>query len=195
MILIILLTWLVYLFVQGMVINGIFLSAQGTSETLPDGKLKHSEMILYPLYRYLTQHNITNVYYRGSEFAKLVARLPDWFPKAKEVGKSRMLYDPEDMVLVREATGKLEKSFIGVRVDMFDTTICFYREYKTYRFSKWVRKPLIECVKCMASFWGTLLFWPAALVAVGFEWWLFPLWVINCFSLVFVNAYLYKKVS
>jgi hypothetical protein len=189
------LTWIVFLLAQGFVICGIFLSAQGTSETLPDGKQKHSEMILYPLYRYLTRYQIRKIFYKGDELQKLAKKLPDWFPRAHTVSKSRFSYETETMPLVAQAVERLEKFMPDVKAELFETVVCFYKEYKQYRFSKWVRKPLIECVKCMASFWGTLLFWPSSLWAYGFHSWELGVWALNCFSLVFVNAYLHNKLK
>lgn len=55
-------------------------------------------------------------------------------------------------------------------------------------------KPLFSCIRCMASVYGFITFWPAILYWFGFNWLQIPVFVVDVFSLVFVNFYLYKKV-
>jgi hypothetical protein len=55
-------------------------------------------------------------------------------------------------------------------------------------------KPFFGCVKCMASVWGAITFWPTAILLFGFHWEQFGIFVMDVFALVFVNFYLFKKV-
>lgn len=71
--------------------------------------------------------------------------------------------------------------------------IRFYKEYDLYVFPVWVRKPVVDCIKCMPSVWGTLIYWTTVLIAFPFDWKMFPLWIAYCFSLSYVNTFLYSK--
>ena len=70
----------------------------------------------------------------------------------------------------------------------------FYKEFPQYRFSKYLRMPIIQCIKCMSSFWSTVLtFLPVMLYFFGFQWWILPLWIVNVFALTYVNKLLYRS--
>lgn len=57
----------------------------------------------------------------------------------------------------------------------------------------WFSKPIIGCVRCMSSFWGSATYWPVVVWRYGFEWWEVGIWVANIFALVYVNWFLYKR--
>ena len=63
-----------------------------------------------------------------------------------------------------------------------------------YKWSgeEWWQKPLYACVKCMASVWGFLTFWPFVLYVYGFEWIQLPIFVADVFALAFLNWVFYK---
>lgn len=59
---------------------------------------------------------------------------------------------------------------------------------------EWIGKPFGLCVMCMSSVFGTITFWPMILYIYGFR----PIelfaWVIDCFSLVSISLWVYKKI-
>jgi len=57
---------------------------------------------------------------------------------------------------------------------------------------EWWQKPLYSCVKCMASLWGALTFWPFVLYVYGFHWVELPIFVADVFALAFLNFFFYK---
>ena len=59
---------------------------------------------------------------------------------------------------------------------------------------KWWTMPLWSCVKCMASTYGSIMFWLAAYPLFGVNYFTIIGWVINCFALVSLNYFLYKKL-
>jgi len=63
-----------------------------------------------------------------------------------------------------------------------------------YKWDKenWWHKPLYSCVKCMASVWGFVTFWPTVLYIFGFELWQIPLYTADVFALVYLNWIFYK---
>lgn len=60
--------------------------------------------------------------------------------------------------------------------------------------SQWMRKPLFACVKCMASVWGAMTFFPVMVPEYGSQWWTLPLFLGDVFILVYLNALIYKKL-
>jgi hypothetical protein len=57
----------------------------------------------------------------------------------------------------------------------------------------WFGKPAGLCIRCMASMYGTLTFWPATVFAYGFRWIEVLAWIMDLFDLIYLNFYLYKK--
>lgn len=191
---------------QAWFINGIFICAEGETEKLPDGTYKDSEMILYSLKKWLTKKREKHIYYRNEEFKNLVTDLRKRFqfslPDANTFRESEglfIVFSEKDKSMVNQLMAKLEKDE-GLKSDVHQMEanmfgFSFYRTYQFPVYSKWVRKPIIECVKCMASFWGTLTYWPIMLWVFGFEWWQIPVWIVDMIILVYVNYYWYKKTS
>lgn len=58
---------------------------------------------------------------------------------------------------------------------------------------QWILKPIYKCVRCMASLWGAITYWPVSISIFGFTGWQIPAFVIDVFILVYLNYYFYKK--
>ena len=65
--------------------------------------------------------------------------------------------------------------------------------FEKHRGKKWTM-PLWGCVRCMASVHGTITFWLAIYLFVGFDYGEVFVWVGDVFALVFLNYYFYKKL-
>lgn len=65
--------------------------------------------------------------------------------------------------------------------------------FEKYRHSTWA-KPIFSCIKCMASFWGAITFWPLVIYLFGWHWVELLIFVFDVFILTFLNFYLYKKI-
>ena len=68
-----------------------------------------------------------------------------------------------------------------------------FKKYVQKKLGDYWSKSWVGCIRCMASGWSAVTFWPAVLIGFGFEWWEVPLFVANVFILVCVNFYIYKK--
>lgn len=68
------------------------------------------------------------------------------------------------------------------------------RFLKTHIKNQTVLRPVFLCVKCMASFWGAATFWPAVILLFGFNWIEVLVFIFDCFALVYLNYYFFKKV-
>ncbi len=63
-----------------------------------------------------------------------------------------------------------------------------------YKWSgeEWWQKPLYSCVKCMASLWGAVTFWPVVVYFYGFHWEQIFIFVLDVFALAYLNWIFYK---
>lgn len=75
-----------------------------------------------------------------------------------------------------------------------------------FSFGEWVRKvvknetvlkPLVNCVYCFASVWGTIIYWLITIVLNNQSVCAQTLteWVIICFSCIFTNGLFYAIIS
>lgn len=84
-----------------------------------------------------------------------------------------------------------------------DKKLFLYEEETIFRFPEWLRNPLSSCPTCMASVYGTIIFWSAvSLVNTNpFEWSTHYLvtkiltWGAYCISLAFVNTFFHKQIN
>jgi len=54
-------------------------------------------------------------------------------------------------------------------------------------------KPIIGCVRCMSSFWGSATYWPMVTWKYDYHHWQIGIWVANVFALVYINWFLFKR--
>ena len=62
------------------------------------------------------------------------------------------------------------------------------------RVSEFWQKPLYSCVKCMASLWGAVTFFPAVVYIYGVKWEFVGIYIFNVGVVSFLNNYLFKRV-
>jgi hypothetical protein len=191
--------WLLYLVVQASFINGIKFSAMGHTEIRPDGTEQDSEMILYPLSKFLLQKTYCKIFYTGDElknrFAEIIGKVPNLF--SANITSSRILFSSDDqynyflsaLLNIKNA----QKPF--VEIDFDEHGFGFYKSYEQYRFSKYIRKPIIQCIICMGSFYGLFTFLIPLLIITHFKLVVLPAYLVNTFMLAYVNKYLYKKAE
>lgn len=179
-----LLVFLAFQIVQALFINGVKIAATGETEILPDGTEKDSEMILYPIYKFLCKKYKTTVYYENSQLNSLLLKLETYlganfnfadFPmETIEIQLQKV--DPEIMI-TRNGEGYL-----------------FYKYVEHYFYSKYIRKPIIQCIICMASFWGFFTYWVPAYFVFGITEFSILLWLINTICLSYSNYLIFKKL-
>jgi hypothetical protein len=81
----------------------------------------------------------------------------------------------------------------GVKASM-ETGMIFEKLGRWMEQIKFIGKPLAGCIRCMASVYGGLTYWPAVLYYYGFEWWQVFLFMADVLVLVVLNWYFYKKL-
>lgn len=195
-----LLAWGLFLLAQSVFINGIYQAATGETKKRVDGSDEDSEMILYWLKKFFEQTKTVLVPYKGYELSKIVNEIYNYdihcgifLFEQLENGVCANTYDYwqrfKKFIPQYQATCR-----IIIKNDV-DWRFFFYKEYEDYKYSKWIRKPIIQCIKCMASFWGGLSYWPVVLFLFGFNWLEVPVFFADMFCLTYLNWVLYLKAQ
>jgi hypothetical protein len=65
--------------------------------------------------------------------------------------------------------------------------------FEKYKYREW-SKPLYSCIRCMASVYGALTYFPTVIYFWGFKWIEIPVFLFDIFILVYLNFYFYKKL-
>lgn len=189
--------FILYLPIQSLIINGIYISAAGKSETLPDGTVADSEMILYPLYKFLNQQYQKRIYFTLEQIKARSANLPgisggtiNWDTGAYTF---KVLPSFVNSINVDSIRAWAEAYLSGkIDYDPDSDTIAFYQDETFYKFSKYLRKPIITCIICMASFWCILLFLIPVVCLFGFQIKILPIWIANTFCVSYLNYVIFK---
>lgn len=186
----------VYCWLQAAFLNGIKIAAGGETEKMPNGKDKDSPMLLYPIAKWLDSHTMEKVYYSGEQFTKLLdsyfRRFGLLFPTDYKRTDGTLQYQSDGSISI--LVGLMEKiRQEGVFVEAEDRTVRFYKEYKKFRFSKYVRMPTLGCIRCMPSYWSLVTFWPTMLLVFGYQDWQWLLWLSNIPIVSFIGTYLATK--
>jgi len=192
--------WVLFVFAQSMFLNGIKIAASGTTETMPNGLKRDSNMILYPIAKWLDTHYIQKAYYQGEELTKLYNQIVKDFGKIIPVSYRANTYgisvsSGDDLELLIGIAKEISKRVGGVKYDVNGRSVSFYKEYKKYRFSKWVRLPTLGCIRCMSSYWSLVTYWLPMMFIFNFDWWMIPLWLANIPSVTFVNTYIAQRYN
>lgn len=193
-----LLAWGMLLFAQSVFINGIYQSSTGETKKRVDGSDEDSEMILYPLKKFFEKMESVAIQYKSGALLALAKRI-----RGKYSLEELYIFNWEDYSvtgdgMTEEKIKQYEDSIkenLEVDIKYLPHGIQFFKVYDEYKYSKWIRKPIIQCIKCMSSFWGALTFWPIVLFIFGFHLLEIPIFFADVFSLTYLNWILYKKAQ
>lgn len=190
-------TFLIYLFIQALMINGIYISAKGTTDILPDGTTADSEMILYPLYKYLNQSiqqkvafTLTVIKQRTNVFPIIAGGTIHWI----DDGPLFTLIPIPGQTLNLAALNSWADAYLKGHIDYDEVnkTIMVYQDITVYKFSKYIRKPIITCIICMASFWSIFTFLIPVILIFGWSLKIIPIWIGNMLCLSYLNYVIFK---
>lgn len=192
------LIWLLYLVSQSLFINGIFISSYGKTEKYPDGTDKDSEMIFYPIYKYINRTYKKRYYFSRSmldvsAFPKidgLVVIWDDFVTDGAIIRGFRVVGNGSTY-----AAEKWIKEYYGGKMkhDQVNHRIAFYTEEDEYVFSKYFRKPTFGCIVCMSSFWSIFTFALPVAYFYPWTWGTTFLWFADIISLAYVNFLIFKR--
>jgi hypothetical protein len=183
-------------------INGIFITTRGETIIGPDGEKRDVDaMIFYPLYKLICKRNVRDevVYYTDKRLEILLGRIHKAFPalsdKNYRIDTDSIYFDDLDIGLAWQHPMLMQwYDHNDIHVQFFEHKIMFSAHYPRYILPAIIRKPLVQCVKCMASFWGSLVWWCTVLPATGWHpQWQLPLWIAFCFMTSYLATLLHKK--
>lgn len=203
-------TLAISLLIAGLFCIGWWESTRGTTEISPNGKDAHiDDMIFYNVNLFLNQKTTNKVYYVGKfqqEVINKLCKIETHFRYIISVSKIHegwidiqredIAYFTDDYI---EAIFKNYK--YNLEIDREHGFIRFYKEYDNYKFSKYLRKPIVGCYKCFASFWGIPLWSLVYFISQKYSFITFNLFeyisllVVHTFCLVTINIYIKKKIG
>jgi hypothetical protein len=90
----------------------------------------------------------------------------------------------------------LQAMFINGVKEAFSEGNIFYklRLFLNKYVNEFWQKPLYSCIKCMASFWGVITFFPIVYYIYGFKWVEVVICIFNIGVVSFLNNFFYKRV-
>ncbi|MBC9909042.1 transposase [Chitinophaga varians] len=188
-----------YIVLQSLFILGVRIAAKGAVEKLPNGKDKDSEMILFPLFKYLTRTTQMKIYYSNEQFDLLIQKLRVLMPEA-------MLHTEENSILLptgdasripvlKELNNILPKIDGKIQVDVNDSGVRFLKTDEVFKVNKYLRKPVIQCPICMASYWSVFSYWIPIIYFYGFDLLVVYAGVINICAVASMNWLLWMRGS
>lgn len=189
--------WALLLVMQALFINGIKLGTLGTPEILPDGTEKDPDMLLYKLYKFLTQFSTAKVYYSNAPLVGIIDKLLLIEPALNGFisYSGNVVTIGATCTVQAYAIGALLRTpnFKNVEIEVkHANTFSCYGMVDTYKYPAWIRKPVIQCIICMSSFWGIFLFLIPMLIIEHFEPWVFLAYIVNTVLLATVNKIIYN---
>lgn len=163
MALIYLILFLLSLIVGVLVCNGIWIATNGRTEDMVDGSKYDTEnMVLYWLYKLIANPRKKYFEYNENNLSKLLLQLMksnDYFYNAK-VEKDRVLFNEGYSAKLAYSKILFEKY-----IDLDSHVVILNDEENSIQFRKYYwgvnhfSKPIVACIKCFSSFWGSITFW------------------------------------
>lgn len=193
-----LLDWLLFLLVQAIFINGIYISAYGKTTKRVDGTDEDTEMIFYPIYKYLHKTYKRRRYFVRemldvSTFPKIDGLVIIWndYLKDGQIDRGFRIVGNADLVPVEKWISEVYGG--KMKYDSVNKRVTFFKEEHEYVFSRYIRKPTLGCIICMSSVWGGLTY--AVVVSVCFQWNLYSLLLLiaDIISVAYVNFIIFKR--
>lgn len=187
-----------YVLLQSLFILGVRIAADGGTEKLPNGKDKDSEMLLYPLFKFLTRTKQVPVYYVGLQLETLLKQLkrvrPDFdFSVDGEIIRLNNQGDVATPEMLENTLYQLDAKILIDQNE--DGSFRLYKTDEVFVVNKYLRKPIIQCPICMSSFWSIFSYWIPMIYLFGTPLWLFYLGFANTCMLASLNWFLWMKGS
>lgn len=180
-----------YILLESLFMVGVWISAKGETEKMPNGKDYDSEMILFPFKKMVMRSRIEKVAFEGKFFSefheKLRVQIPEFDPvvSSNEILITRK--DPDFVAYVNLLNDRIKRIDSKIVISLTATGIQFHKEYVYFKVNKYLRKPIIQCPICMSSIWSIFTYWIPILYWFGFSWPIVYLGIANTCILACVN--------
>lgn len=180
-----------YIILQSLFMVGVWISAKGETEKMPNGKDYDSEMILFPLKKMLMKSRKEKVFFEGEFFKELIEKLRIQLPEFNfKTSEKEILITREDanfVAFVNLLNERIKRIDPKIQVTLTQTGIQFHKEYIHYNINKYLRKPVIQCPICMSSVWSIFTYWIPVLYLFDFSLPIVYLGIANTCILACVN--------
>lgn len=193
--------FLILLLMSSFFICGLYHISKHHVVIMPDGKRKTQGEIFKWFSEFIEQYNgYISYQYKEDQLEEKYRVLI----AADRKMKDKLIVGPEKMsLIVGHALTKEERQFIDdilqVKTRLNANVLFLFLDIPKYTFPEWIRKPVISCPTCMASVWGSIIWWVFVyLQQSAFAWSTHPdtaplfMWPFFCISLSFMN-YLWSK--
>lgn len=181
-------------------IIGVYIATRHWKEVQPDGRIETKGYVFKWWSEYWESiSKVKKVYYSGDQLGEKLEELISHLPEFE----NRLNLNPEKMSLA--ITGEISKldlytiqKTLNVKAYLNEFHVFLYIEENEYTYPEWIRLPISGCYKCMASIWGSLVYFvfgrgmiiPSELNLENFAFWLFFIVI-----LIPVNIIVYDKVK
>lgn len=194
----------ILLFLSGFINIGWYLITRGEKVQQPDGSFKVRGKLFraWSLFWERTTH-IKMVFFKGDYLSDKWYLLQNTRPKVSaklDITNERLNLQIKEPLSYTEKLTISEILNCGVLEK--DGYLSLYQEEQVYYFPEWIRYPLSQCPPCMASVYGTLLYWPMIILQQDlFIWSQYPslaafyFWILFCTALSALNKMIYKLVG
>lgn len=180
-----------YILLESLFMVGVWISAKGGTEKMPNGKDFDSEMILYPFKKWVMKSRKEIVYFEGLFLKELTEKLRVQIPEFdfkssdKEILITRS--DSNFVTFINLLNERIKRIDPEIQITLTDTGVQFHKEYIYYNRNKYFRKPIIQCPICMSSVWSIFTYWIPVIYWFGFSLPIVYLGIANTCILACVN--------
>lgn len=195
------------LLVSSICIVGFYNVTRHFTITQPNGENTIEGDILYG-WSLFWEHikRVDILYYSGEsleyKFFELQRLYPNIFNKLQLSENNKSLYAKPSTILTADDIFQIEL-ILRVVVEFKEPDIYFlYTEEPIYSFPEWVRNPISQCPKCMASFFGSIIWIVVNYLNHNLFIWtnhkylgFFLFWLIFVISLSYINNYIHKNIG
>jgi hypothetical protein len=180
-----------YIILQSLFMVGVWISAKGETEKMPNGKDYDSEMILFPLKKALMKSRKEKVFFNGVFFNELIDKLRVQIPEFEFIVSDNEILITRNntsfVAFVNLLNERIKRIDTKIQITLTDTGIQFHKEYLHYTINKYFRKPIIQCPICMSSVWSIFTYWIPVIYLFGFSLPVVYLGIANTCILACVN--------
>lgn len=144
--------------------NGIWIATDGRTDDMVDGSEHDTEkMVLYRLYKLLANPKKVYFRYNNHHLKLLLSELKAKHPQYKQFIDS-MGVESDSAICQVSDTEKLKEfvlylksvgDLVDIKTEVTSNVLIAFKYYWAVRF--W-SKPIVACIKCFPSFWGSITF-------------------------------------
>lgn len=180
-----------YIFLESLFMVGVWISAKGETEKMPNGKDYDSEMILFPFKKMVMKSRKDIVVFEGDFFKALVEKLrvqiPEFDFKTSDKNILITRSDSDFVAFINILNERIKRIDPKIQITFTSSGVQFHKEYTHYKVNKYLRKPIIQCPICMSSVWSIFTYWIPVIYWFDFSWPVVYLGIANTCILACVN--------